>query len=83
MVRRLTETDAGIRERFGAAVEAAARGEPEFRAGTPRLALALVVLLDQFSRNIWRGTARAFAQDAQAFDVARQAVAAGSPASSR
>ena len=35
------------------------------------------MLLDQFSRNIWRGTARAFAQDAQALDVARQAVAAG------
>ena len=71
------ETDAEIRDWFGAAIEAALRGELEFWAGMSRPALALVVLLDQFSRNIWRGTARAFAQDAQALDVARQAVAAG------
>ena len=71
------DTDAGIRERFGATVEAAVRGELASWTGAPRPALALVVLLDQFSRNIWRGTARAFAQDAQALDVARQAVAAG------
>ena len=71
------ETDARIRERFGTTVEAAARGEHASWAGAPRPALALVVLLDQFSRNIWRGTARAFAQDTQALAVARQAVAAG------
>lgn len=71
------ETDARIRERFGETVEAAARGELASWAGTPRPALALVVLLDQFSRNIWRGTPRAFAQDAQALAVARQAVSAG------
>src|SRR5688572_22148057 len=69
------ENDARIRERFGAAVEAAARGELASWAGVSRPALALVVLLDQFSRNIWRGTARAFAQDAPALDAARQAVA--------
>ncbi len=71
------ETDARIRERFGTTVEAAARGEHASWAGEARPALALVVLLDQFSRNIWRGTARAFAQDTQALAVARQAVAAG------
>lgn len=67
------ETDARIRVQFGAAVEAAARGEYASWAGEPRPLLALVVLLDQFSRNIWRGTARAFAQDAQALAIARQA----------
>jgi len=71
------ENDARIRERFGAAVEAAARDELASWAGMSRPALALIVLLDQFSRNIWRGTARAFAQDAQALAVARQAVGAG------
>ena len=71
------ENDARIRARFGTTVEAAARGELASWAGSRRPALALVVLLDQFSRNIWRGTARAFAQDAQALDVARQMVAAG------
>lgn len=71
------ETDARIRAQFGAALEAAARGDYASWAGAPRPLLALVVLLDQFPRNIWRGSARAFAQDAQALAVARQAVAAG------
>jgi uncharacterized protein (DUF924 family) len=72
-----SETDVQIREQFSAAVEAAARGEHASWARAPRPALALVVLLDQFPRNIWRGTARAFAQDAKALATARQAVAAG------
>jgi uncharacterized protein (DUF924 family) len=71
------EVDERIRERFGAAVAAAARGEHDPWGHAPRPALALVVLLDQFPRNIWRGTSRAFAQDPQALGVARQAVAAG------
>jgi uncharacterized protein (DUF924 family) len=70
-------TDADIRERFGAAVEAAGRGERASWIRAPRSTLALVVLLDQFPRNIWRGTARAFAHDEQALAIARQAVAAG------
>jgi uncharacterized protein (DUF924 family) len=71
------EVDGEMRARFSAAVEAAARGGRASWARAPRPALALVVLLDQFPRNIWRGTARAFAQDGQALAVARQAVAAG------
>jgi uncharacterized protein (DUF924 family) len=70
-------TDAEIRERFGAAVEAAGRGERASWIGAPRSTLALVMLLDQFPRNIWRGTARAFSHDEQALADARQAVAAG------
>jgi uncharacterized protein (DUF924 family) len=73
------ETDTLVRERFRAAVESAARGERDTWARAPRSALALVVLLDQLPRNIWRGTARAFALDAQALAVAREAVAAGFP----
>lgn len=40
-------------------------------------ALALVLLLDQFPRNVYRGTPRAFATDSQAYSVADRAIAAG------
>lgn len=71
------EADALVRDRFSAAVEAAARGELESWLDAARPALALVLLLDQFPRNLWRGTARAFAQDAQGLRMARAAVARG------
>lgn len=71
------KTDALIRERFVSAVEAAARGELDSWIEAPRSALALVLLLDQFPRNIWRGTAKAFAHDAQALRAAKEAVARG------
>ena len=71
------ETDSLIRERFAAAVEAAAQGELHAWLQAPRPALAVALLLDQFPRNIWRGTARAFAHDAQALRVAREAIAGG------
>jgi uncharacterized protein (DUF924 family) len=69
--------DAVVRERFGAAIEGAARGELARWLDQPRPALALVVLLDQFPRNVWRGSARAFAHDRQALETARGALAAG------
>jgi uncharacterized protein (DUF924 family) len=72
-----TEADSLVRDRFGSAVEAAARGELESWLEAPRSALALVLLLDQFPRNLWRGTARAFGQDAQALRMARTAVGRG------
>jgi uncharacterized protein (DUF924 family) len=71
------ETDAVVRQRFGAAIEAAARGELAAWQNAPRSALALVLLLDQFPRNVGRGTARAFAHDAHALVTARAAIAAG------
>jgi uncharacterized protein (DUF924 family) len=71
------QLDEEIRTRFGADLEAAARGERDGWADTPRGALALVVLLDQFSRNAGRGTPRAFAQDARALRVAEDAIARG------
>ena len=43
----------------------------------PRSTLALVLLLDQFPRNMWRGTGKAFAHDARALQTAREAVARG------
>ena len=54
------------RERFGDVLERAVRGDLDAWLETPRGALALVVVLDQFSRNIHRGTAAAFAGDAKA-----------------
>jgi uncharacterized protein (DUF924 family) len=71
------EADSLIREWFMSAVEAAARGEFDSWMQVPRSTLALVLLLDQFPRNIWRGTARAFAHDARALRAAREAVARG------
>jgi uncharacterized protein (DUF924 family) len=44
---------------------------------TPRPCLALVLLLDQFPRNMFRGTARAFATDAKAREISRHAIASG------
>lgn len=57
------EVDREIRERFGADLEAARRGEIDAWAETPRGRLALIIVLDQFSRNAFRGTPDAFAQD--------------------
>ena len=58
--------DAAIRERFAALLERAAGGELAAWADGPRRRLSLVILFDQFPRQIYRGTARAFAYDAQA-----------------
>ena len=68
--------DATIRERFGALVERALRGELESWADAPRSALAQILLLDQFTRNAFRGTARAFAGDARALAAASRMVGA-------
>lgn len=69
--------DEEIRRRFGALHAAAAnRGREAWRA-SPEPMLALVIVLDQFSRNLFRGDARAFAQDAHALECAKEAVARG------
>lgn len=69
--------DEAIATRFGAVYEAAARGDLDGWAETPEGALALVLVLDQFPRNLFRGTARAFATDGRALEVARTALARG------
>jgi len=66
--------DATVRERFGALVERALRGELEAWTHAPRSALAQILLLDQFTRNAFRGTARAFAGDARALAAASRMV---------
>lgn len=67
--------DEEIRSRFGAIVDAAATGACDHWIASGDGALALVILLDQFPRNLHRGSARAFAHDAQARDVAASAIA--------
>jgi len=69
--------DADIRERFGDATEAASRGELDHLATAADGALALLILLDQFPRNLYRGTPRSFASDAKACEVATAAVERG------
>jgi uncharacterized protein (DUF924 family) len=69
--------DEEIRRGFAADAERAARGELDAWASDPRSALALVILLDQFPRNVHRGTELAFAQDERALRVTRAAIAAG------
>jgi uncharacterized protein (DUF924 family) len=69
--------DAEIRAHFGAIVEAALAGELTEWDVTAAGTLAHILLLDQFPRNIFRNTARAFAGDAQALALATQLVAAG------
>lgn len=69
--------DAAIRERFGALIEAALRGELAGWAARPRPALAEVIVLDQFTRNARRGSAGMFDGDARALAAARALVASG------
>lgn len=69
--------DARVRERFGATLERAGRGELDAWRATPRGCLAYLILLDQFPRNMFRGDARSFATDARALAAAKQAIARG------
>ena len=69
--------DRQVATRFGAVLQAAARCELHAWRATPAGRLAEVIVLDQFSRNINRGEAQAFANDALALGLAQEAVAAG------
>ena len=66
-----------FREKFLCIYEAACRGELDGWPATPNGALALLILLDQFPRNAFRGTARMYEGDARARDIADRAIAAG------
>jgi uncharacterized protein (DUF924 family) len=69
--------DLEIRSRFGALVERALSGDLQDWAWQPGPALARILLLDQFTRNIFRDTPRAFAGDALALEAARAMVMQG------
>jgi len=69
--------DREIAERFRADHARAVKGGCDAWQATPEGALALVIVLDQFSRNLFREDPRAFAADAQARTVAAQAIDRG------
>lgn len=69
--------DAQIRERFGPLIESAFAGALDAWDDTVEGALAKIVVLDQFTRNAFRGTPRSFAGDARALATARVLVAKG------
>lgn len=69
--------DDTIRERFGECLRSAARCELAALRDTARGRLAEIVVLDQFSRNVYRGTPQAFAQDAVALALAQEACRSG------
>jgi uncharacterized protein (DUF924 family) len=69
--------DAEIRNRFLATYQAAANGELTAWEASAEGALALVIVLDQFPRNMFRGSARIYAADPRARAVADRAIAQG------
>ncbi|WIX32686.1 DUF924 family protein [Salinicola sp. JS01] len=72
--------DGEIADRFGATLAAAARCELWHWRDTPAGRLAEIVVLDQFSRNVHRDTAAAFAQDPLALALAQELIARGEDA---
>lgn len=75
--KKSAQTDALIRQQFEPLLSAAKQGACNAWMETAEGALALVVLLDQFSRNIYRSTADSFAADEKARWVAHLALARG------
>ncbi|CAI5458240.1 unnamed protein product [Closterium sp. Yama58-4] len=71
------DVDAVIRTRFAPLIPLAASGQLAAWEDTPRGALALLVLLDQFTRNSFRGSPEAFAQDHLALEIAKRAIDKG------
>jgi len=71
------EFDASIRRQFGGVWEAARRGELDHWAEIPEGALALVIVLDQFPLNMFRGEAKSFSTEGQARAIAERVIQAG------
>src|SRR5262245_2407653 len=69
--------DSEIVERFSPLLDQAKRGELDSWSQRPRSRLALIIVLDQFSRTIHRGGAQAFAQDPKALGLALEGIAIG------
>jgi len=71
------KVDEEMRQRFEITLEAESQGELESWGKIPRGQLARILLLDQFPRNMYRGTARAFAYDERARRLAHEALDQG------
>ncbi len=70
-------TSASIIEHFSSLFEQAIHGELDTWSNEPRSRLALIIVLDQFSRTIYQGTAQAFAQDAKACALSLEGIEIG------
>lgn len=75
--RKSVDTDQLCRQRFGDRVEVALGGGLADWEASDHGVVALVLLLDQFTRNIYRNTARAFAGDSRALGLAQSAILSG------
>ena len=75
--KKLPAFDEAVRLKFEPTHMRASRGEYDAWAAAPEGALALLILLDQFPRNLYRGSAHAFATDPKARAIARAAIEAG------
>jgi uncharacterized protein (DUF924 family) len=71
------EVDREIKERFGELLERARGGELDHWAQTPRGRLAPIIVLDQFSRNIYRGSPLSYSQDEKALKLALEGIEVG------
>lgn len=71
------DVDAEIKRKFEAAVQAAAAGELTAWQDTAEGQLALIILLDQMTRNMYRDTPQMFAYDAQALALTKAGIAQG------
>lgn len=69
--------DAEIIQQFSHLLDRAIQGELDDWAAEPRSRLALIIVLDQFSRTVYRGTAQAFAQDPKACGLALEGIEIG------
>jgi len=76
----VAERDATIAQRFRPYIDEAAAGALDHWAGSPNRLLALVLLLDQFPRHVFRGRARAYAQDHRAMTFTLHGLATGADA---
>ncbi len=71
------ELDEQIRQEFSLLIEQATSGQLDDWTKTPKGRLALIILLDQFCRNVYRGTAQAFTHDRKALRIAIEGTMAG------
>jgi uncharacterized protein (DUF924 family) len=71
------ELDQNVRDTFGHSYEQASKGELDEFKKTPEGSLALILIFDQFSRNMFRGTPQVYAMDTQAVEIAKEAIQMG------
>jgi uncharacterized protein (DUF924 family) len=75
--KRNEEVDRKIKSRFATLHERLAASVPDSWVSTPHARLAAIIVLDQFSRNLFRADPRAFAQDADALRLAEDTISRG------